>query len=135
MPAAQHVCFAHQQVGLAKGMRDLGEAVLELLHPWKRLSGYMKSILEIWVVLKIQQVGIKQSSWQNRPSTWSMWQLSVHTSPGSPQDSLGELQAKQKLPHDPRHMLTEHRWQQHLEQKKGAALARLETVIPHWGKC
>lgn len=71
------------------------------------------------MVLKIPQVGIKQSSWQNRPSTCSMWELSVHTSPGPPQDGLGELQAKQKLPHDRRHMLTEHRWQQHLEQNKG----------------
>lgn len=37
MPAAQHVCFAQQQMGLAKGMRDQGEAVLELPHPRKRL--------------------------------------------------------------------------------------------------
>lgn len=29
MPAAQRVCFAQQQTGLAKGMRDQGEAGLE----------------------------------------------------------------------------------------------------------
>lgn len=37
MPAAQHVCFAQQQMGLAKGMRAQGEVVLELPHLQKRL--------------------------------------------------------------------------------------------------
>lgn len=49
-----------------------------------------------------------------------MQELSAHTSPGPPQDCLGELQAKQKLPHDPRDMLTEY-WaggQQHWEQEE-----------------
>lgn len=96
------------------------------------------------MVLKIPQVGIKQSSWQNRPSACSMQELSAHTSPGPTQDRLGELQAKQKLPYDPRHMLTDHRAGVAAALGTGgegeaaalaAALARLGTVIPHWGKC
>lgn len=104
----------------------------------------MKSILVLWVVLKIPHVGIKQSSWLNRPSTCSMQELSAHTSPGPPQDCLGELQAKQKLPHDPRHRLTEHRsgvaaalgtGGEGEVVALGAGLARLGTVVPQRGKC
>lgn len=74
----------------------------------EKTHGYMKSILELWMVLKIPQVGIKQSSCQNRPSNCSMQELSAHSSPRPPQDLRGELQAKQKLPHDLRDLLTEH---------------------------
>lgn len=65
-----------------------------------------------------------------------MQELSAYTSPGPPQDCLGELQAKQNLPHDPRDMLTEHQagvaaalgaGGEGEEAALGAGLARLDS--------
>lgn len=89
-------------------------------------------------MLKILQAGIKQSSWQNRPSTCSMQELSAQSRPAPPQ-ALESLKLNRSCPMIPGSMLTKHRagvaaGSEHWEQEEKGRQQLWEQHCPGWGQ-